>query len=561
MIPTFDIEAINWVNPTAVGFYDGEEYYEFIKENEADDVIWRFLCFLREFYPGLKVYAHFASRYDNKILLASLCKHGEAASLEAGLVRLKWKDPDISFEDSYPILPMSLKKLTKTFKVTEKGSWDHKVQLQPWELGKDLPTFKHYLKVDCLSLSQAIYKLCEMLGYNFKVMPSISLPTTSVKAFNKGFYSVDKINDNEPFEDFIREATYGGRNEVYKRYGQRINQYDVRSMYVSCYDTPIPVGRMSWIRGNIDRGTLAEAKVQVPKDFTIGPLPLRIYGRLTFPVGEFQSWWDTRELREAAEQGADVTILRQLECEELPILKEFGEYVSKLRGGPQDEFWKMFGLAVSGKFGQSRWRDITKHFSEIKNMEGYTPLDKDELYFQTKEYTKKLPYIKPAVSMRIRAEARVRHLRFLMRALETGEIFYGDTDSIFTTSELPTGKKVGQLTYLGQAERGYFIKQKLYALIQKGRLKQRSAGFSDLKLDENSFKRLLRGEDILKEKEDLSNFKSILKEQEVKLVTRSRVIAGKMGDSRIPLGIDTRPIELPKDMDRFRVLPSPSSHP
>ena len=542
----FDVEAVNWTIPIAVGFFDGYNYHEFIKKQENDDVIWEFLSLLKERFRGIKLYAHCASKFDNKFILASLCKHGQTVGLELGLVKLRWKEPNITFEDSYLLVPMSLARMNKMFGVEEKGTWEHDKGLRPWEMGDSFPTFREYLKNDCTSLSHSLHKLCELLGYTFGIMPSISLSTTSVKAFDKCFYDLDEIYPNEEYEEFIREATYGGRNEVYKRYGEDINLYDVHWMYTSCYDTPVPTGRMRWVKPNLDIGTLAEATVRVPKDWYIGPLPYRLDRRLIFPVGEFTSWWDVNELRSAAEMGVDITIRRQLYCEEEPILKDFGVFMSRLRGGKKDNFWKIFGLALSGKFGQSRWRDSIKHISEISDMKGYTPLDDEELYFTTKEYLdRKAPYIRPAVSMRVRSEARIRHLKLILQALKFGEVFYSDTDSIFTTTQLPTSGEVGGLTFLGKADKGYFIRQKLYATIVKGKMRQKSAGYSDLKLSEEDFISLLNGTDLEVGADVLSSYRTILKQKELSLLDRGRLIKGSLGDNRIPVGNDTKPICLP----------------
>jgi len=251
-IPTWDLETIHWVVPIAVGFFDGYNYQEFMKENEDDDVLWRFLSHLGNKYQGMRLYAHYASKFDNKFVLASLCKHGEAVRLEAGYLRLRWLGPNIVFEDSFPVVPMSLDKMNKMFGVEEKKKWTHTKTLPPWEM-KELPAFREYLRTDCMSLSHSLFKLCEMLGMAFGQVPSISLSTTAAKVFDKCFYSVDDIEPNEEFEEFIRGAIYGGRNEVYKRYGENINMYDIHWMYTSCYNTPVPIGKLRWVKANIDR--------------------------------------------------------------------------------------------------------------------------------------------------------------------------------------------------------------------------------------------------------------------------------------------------------------------
>jgi len=550
VIPVFDIESTGWVNPIAVGFYDGYQYIEFLRESEEDDVLWKFLSFLKESYKGIKIYAHCSSKYDSKLVLASLHAHGETAVPEAGLIRLRWKETNICFEDSYLLLPMTLSNITKMFSVEEKEVWNHELGLRPWEMGDQLGVFRSYLKRDCLSLSKCLDEFCKDLSKNFNITPSISLSTTSVKAFDKVFYNVEDIHPNEDFEEFIRRAMYGGRNEVYKRYGENINMYDFHDMYTSCYDTPVPTGKMYWARPNLDAkdGALVEVTAKVPKDYYVGPLPFKLKGGLCFPVGEFSDWWDIEEVRNAVKQGCDITIRRQINCEKKVILSKFGDFVSTLRRRDlkKNYLWKMFGLSVSGKMGQSRWKDIIKYVDDVKDFEGYLPIDEDELYFQTKEYTKgRSPYIKPAVSMRIRSEARIRHLHFILEALKTGEVFYGDTDSIFTTADLRVGAAPGELEFLGRASRGYFIKQKLYAIIQKGKFSQKSAGYSDLRLDEEDFKSLLDGNNLELIEKVIAPVRSVIREKELELLERKRKIRGKGPESRISRGIDTKPICLP----------------
>jgi hypothetical protein len=544
-IPTWDLESLNWVTPVAIGFYDGATYRDFVLENEDDDVVWRFLCFLKEHYAGIKLFAHFASKYDNKFVLAALRRHDEGAKLEAGFLRLRWIGPNILFEDSFSLCPMSLERMNKMFGVEEKGIWDHRRTKLPWEMQEELVAFRGYLRTDCISLSHSLHQLCETLGTTFGQVPSISLATTSAKVFDKCFCPVSKIESNIEFEEFIRAADYGGRNEVYKRYGENINLYDIHWMYTSCYDVPVPIGKLRWIKPDINRGTIVEATVSVPKDWYIGPLPHKRNRKLIFGVGTWTDWFDIYDLRNAASMGVDMTLKRQLCCEEEPVLKGFGQFMGSLEGKGKDPFWKSFGISLSGKFGQSRWRDSIKFIDEIKDLRGCTPTDDKEEYFAFKEYAGKgAPYIRPLIYIRIRTEARIRHLKLLLLALETGDIFYCDTDSNHTTATLPTEDKVGGLVHLGKAERGYYIRQKLYGIIRGGRLDQKSAGYSDLKLSEEDFKNLLNGGKIEADISHIPSYRNILNNREVKLFYQGRKIKGDLGDSRMPIGNDTEPILL-----------------
>lgn len=555
-IPTYDLEALNWTEIIAVGFFDGTDYHEFIKTYEEDDVVWRFLQFIEENCKGIKLYAHNAARYDAKFLLAKLQEKNCPVRLDAGLARMVWLKPRITFEDSYIALPGSLKSLCEGLGTSRKLEWEHEDTDYPWVMPeRSFIEFRSYLKRDCLSLSEVMEKYCEKLLVNFQVIPGLTLALTSVKAFDKNFYPVSKIDGNEEFERQIRAATYGGRNEVYKLYGENLHFYDARSMFMSCYDVPVPVGKLLWTTPNIDYGTLAYARVKIPKDFYVGLLPHRLDSRppkLLFPVGIIEDWWDTCELRFAAEQGCDLKILKQLRAEEEPILKGFGDYVYSLRlnsTGAEARLWKLFGLRLSGKFGQSRWQSRIRHIDTIKDFTGSYPIDEREEYHEFTEYIKghRSPYIKPAISMRVRAEARIRHAKLLLEALSRGNIYYCDTDSIVCDSEMPTGQGLGELKLVNEAVRGYFIQPKFYGYVtNSGILHQTTAGFRDFRLDEEDFKDLLSGKKSVEGSYlGLTNWKKILEEGEVRGETRHRKVSPNLGfKNRRRIGRDTKPIPL-----------------
>lgn len=547
-IPVFDIEALDWVNPIAVGFTDGKDYFEFLKETPETDVMWKFLEYIGKNCEGFSVFAHNAGSYDNKFILDTLIKHGQKIRLEAGLGRVIWIDKEISFEDSLLVVGTGLANLCKAFQVPRKLSWDHKTTVNIWDLGTRLDAFRTYLQRDVMSLSMALEEYCKALIKYFNITPSATLSLSAVKAFNKNFFKVNSIKSNEAYEPFIRAATYGGRNEVYKRFGEGLYLYDIRSMYISCYDAPMPVGEMHWRLPKMEFGSLAQAEVSVPRTKMIGPLPYKVSGRLIFPVGEFSGWWDMRELRKAEIEGTKVRLLRQLECEEIPILKEFGEYISHLRYSTTVELgrlWKLFGIRLSGKFGQHRWRSEIAHSDDIEDFTGYAPMDSSEIYHEKSVYLKgnKAPYVKPAIAMRVRAEARIRHLDFLLKS----DPYYCDNDSIHTTTQLPLGEGSGELQLTGLAKRAYYIRGKLYGYIDhNGNLKQRAAGFRDFRLTEYDFQQLLAGKDIEYLTRPIGKWKAILNSEGVNMEDIPRKAKG--GDSienRFTDGVITYPLELP----------------
>ncbi len=556
---TFDIETLGWDSPIAVGLYDGKDVYkDFLKKGEGDDIIWRFLQYVKNRYAPVNLYAHYSSHFDNKFILESLMKHKQKISLDAGLGVLRWLDCRVTFIDSHLLLRTSLRKACEIFEVPSKLSWDHNSTVPIGKMSfADRSIFRQYLERDCKSLSEAYSKFAWEIIDTFSISePSYTLAQTSLKVFNN-YYPLEDIKSNPDFHWAIKEALYGARNEIYTRYGESVNLYDIRSMYVSCYDTPVPIGEMSFRAPKMEEGILAEAIVTVPKDWYIGPLPFRNDRRLIFPVGRFKGWWDMVELRYAEELGCKVELRRQIEAEESPILKEFGERICELRQGSKGELtrlWKALGLQLVGKFAQSRARTYVKHADTLDDLEGWTPLTENEEYFEGERKSTKglqsflLKTVKPAITMRIRAEARVRHHKVLLEALKEGNLFYCDTDSIYCNAELDLGANAGQLQEIGRAERAYFIMAKFYGYVQfDGTIRQKSSGFSGVKLREEDFKNLLDGKSLLLQQHSptFTSSTDLMAGNELQAKSRVRTVRTPLNhQNRIINGYETRPIEV-----------------
>jgi len=558
MIATYDIETLNMSVPIAVGFFDGKKYFNYLKTNEEADPVWEFLSHLKEDYQGHKVYAHNAVNFDNRFILDSLVKHSERVSFPAGTARIYWPSADVTFEDSYLMLGVGLRKACKAFNLDEKRNWDHEKTVNIWEMG-ELQEFLAYLERDCRALSEVIEHYCKELLDKLNVTPSMTLALTAVKAFDKNYFKVKDISPNEHVEPFIRAATFGGRNEVFRRWGYGVYLYDIRSMYVSCYDVDVPIGKLLWTKPNIDRPSLAYAEVKIPP-MHIGPLPYRysLNGyrpRLIFPVGEFEGWWDTRELRFAASLGADIHIKRQLEGDEAPILKEFGEKLWELKDTANSDLsrvWKLIGVRLCGKLGQHRARTEISHITDIDDLEGWYPIDDTETYHERVVESKgsRSPYIKPAINMRVRSEARVRHNKMLYKADGKGNLFYCDNDSVYTDKAISVGKGMGELRLIGHASEAWFIRCKFYGYLDdRGELKKKTAGFHEFKLYPSDFRNLASGNltEIKNRFNSLTPWKNALTGKGVEMKELRRTISNEREfENRILYGCETEPIRLEK---------------
>jgi len=555
---TFDIETLGWDNPIAVGVFDGNKYKDFLKLEEDQDVIWEFLEYVRDNIGPVRLYAHNAAHFDNRFILDCLVRHRQRVSIEGGLGVLRWTDTEITFRDSYQLLRTSLEKACIIFGVEEKLSWDHSSTRPIKDMSlEERRVFRAYLERDCRSLSEVYEKFVFELIKTFDILePGQTLAQTSLRIFDS-FYPLDKIESNLEHETQIRAALYGARNEVYTRYGENLNLYDIRSMYVSCYDTPVPVGKMSFVLPSMDRGIIGRAEVEVPDDMYIPPLPLHHGGQLLFPTGKFGGWWDMEELRYAASLGVKVKLKAQLDGKTAPILKDFGEVVCKLRSSSEGDLarlWKLLGLQLVGKLAQSRSRTGIKHVSTVKDLEGTIPIDKYEEYVEIDRPVKGrlqqhiARVTKPAITMRIRAEARIRHHKLMAQALSKGSLYYCDTDSIYCCATLPTGPDAGDLQEIGKALRAYFVMNKFYGYVTpEGVLKQRSSGFSGLKLSEDQFKELLRGKTLRlpNPSPNLTSPGDIIRGQTVVSSPRFRTIRTPLSQkNRVFDGEVTKPIHL-----------------
>ncbi|MGK2953689.1 MAG: DNA polymerase [Thiobacillus sp.] len=267
---TIDIEARQWVNAYAVGFYDGKEYVDFIGEGtcikDAIDHV------LQPKYAGLWIYAHNGGNYDFLFFLRRLLEKDmqrrfrvevtpvgstviciEVHERESGEhipgcdtpscpgcvtrtsgkahVELKW-----TFVDSVRLMPLPLDDLGETFgigrKVTLSMSYDDLARVENRKLMRD------YLRKDCVLLYEAVARMHKVInGLGGQV--GITLPATSLDLWRRKYLHED-IYTNRHFREcaeygkeyekgkspkggcrnclhkFIRKSYFGGRSEIFR---------------------------------------------------------------------------------------------------------------------------------------------------------------------------------------------------------------------------------------------------------------------------------------------------------------------------------------------------------
>lgn len=508
-----DIEAHKWINFKVLGFYDGEIFQEFRDLGEFFD----FLVYeYSEQFDGdkkgkkkFKIFAHFGGKYDFNFLLEWLCVHagkewevGELLPRGSGLLcfdayfRKKTKDGKyfdiaVSFYDSSALLPFSLANLTKSFDVPHKKGH---VDFEKWD-GKVTPDIIEYLKDDC----RGLYEVLERF-YNWPLIqfsgPSVTMASQALKVFRtfmeKPIYPLSKSAD-----EFVRRAYFGGRTEIFKPYfesdgKQMLKAWDVNSLYPSVMMDFAYPGNMDSFTYDYDPKAFGffEAEVEVPDDMYVPPLgtiievPTEVKdnkGRVkvvsskkfVFPTGRFSGYWSTKELEYARSVGVKIrktgkgVIFKSAGF----LFKDYIEQLYKMRldakkkgDGVTDILAKLLMNSTYGRFGLNTERESLVIDS---GQEGVIPdlemkLGKGKVFRLAREPKELNTFTNVGISAWVTSLARIRMHEFYMKCGEN--LWYTDTDSLYTTKSFKDSGKLGELKFEGEFKKACFLLPKTYAL-------------------------------------------------------------------------------------------------
>lgn len=549
-ICTADIEAVNWIEFACLGFYDGEEY----------QVFWGLEHFLEHFlsrkYKGFKCYFHFGGRYDFRFFIPSLIESGkyDIKFLERGSkimsikVKCRRSKSTWTFTDSYFLLPASLDELSKSFDIHYK-----KVKFNVEDCKKpsdfNTPEAQTYLKHDVIGLYEILEKFSSW-GMNGGEVKQ-TLPSQSLHIFKSKFLSRDLFSLNESQEEFIRKTYFGGRVEIFKTYGKNLNYYDYNSLYPSVMLEEMPVGRPMYVRSFYNdligfyRVTLKENNKEIPV------LPAVIGGKLFFPSGEGEFFTTTAELKLLKKIGIKFAVKEGIVFDQKEaIFKDYIKYMWDLRtqypkGTMLNLLAKLCSNSLYGKFGQKRKNE------ELVLLES-PPIGGrvfDEYYgLYLVEKTSRSLFILPYLASYITSLARVRlYEAFLQSGLEN--VYYCDTDSIITSSELKTGDGLGDLKLEYKIKEAVFLQPKAYSFIlQDGTEISKVKGMKNLKLPFSTFKKALFENKInLIESryDDIVGFRQSLRENGNFLMKRRTFIKSLNFNynKRKIIGLESKPFE------------------
>ena len=365
-----------------------------------------------------------------------------------------------------------------------------------------------YLKADCVSLAQCLNKFYS-IDFIQKAGAAFTIAGQSVKVFQT--YLKKPIFRSSVKEDaFVRLAYFGGRTEIFKHIfdnnydleanelkfdnktlkalskqkGKTIYCYDVNSLYPTVmhkHNYPTRFLGFSKKKKDYDPNGYGvwHCKVRVPTTLKIPPLGIQHTfedrtSKLIFPTGEFEGHWTIYELEYAKRLGVEILEFYEgaIYAQGEPIFKEFiGDmYARRLKAQKEGDettrfIVKLIMNSTYGKLGQ-----VTKDKKSIEpfdiGLEEYRTVFNrrgERILLGQKLSDPSTMFSKVIIPCYVTSYARVYMHREMMKAGEDN-VFYTDTDSIFTTTEMETGDELGAMKEEYKSNGAVFVLPKTYSI-------------------------------------------------------------------------------------------------
>ena len=471
-------------------------------------------------YYDVHVFVHFLdfdlSKFLKELFAVETIDYNKCIFVKNRVV--KFATENITFHDSYKLLPHSLDRLCKDFNLDEqvakldltKYMWDngyidkdHFFSMVP----ADDEFLINYLENDCVSLYLILQEVINLSGLPFTEFlscPTVASLATKVyktqfpddykKATGTRTYNMG--DHGKYMETMIRGGYYGGRVEVFKPFAEKVYHYDVTSLYPHVMKTmkfpvgePEVYGRMDKIKPKTvykqfkrtHRGAgFAYCYVNVPEGMYIPPLPYKTLGKTFFPTGKLYGVWTFHELELAEENGCAVEEIDEVYYFKhmAPIFVNYVQHFEQMKNeshGAKRAFAKLMSNALSGKFGAKREVDtmfgidkksdldskgikyVECTYNRFKGLEQHYLLAKKELNSR---------YIQPHLSAYITSYARIFLFKQLKEQHEKGDLFYCDTDAIVCEAPIKDYKvhqqEYGKWKLEGYIDRGVYPQAKFY---------------------------------------------------------------------------------------------------
>lgn len=615
----------------AIGFKssidDGCKTYYIDKDLDSTKLI--HLCInemLRPKYKDMTFYVHNLGKFDAPFIIKALTifNKSDEGIKNPYTLDVKTRNSDIlkliikrkvedkvrmvKIQDSVAILPRSLRDLCFDYKVEvfkgyfpylfcTKSTLFYKGKTPDISYYKDIPLSEYkdlykevwdlekecivYLEKDLLSLYEVLVKVNKAIHFLFDIQMTecLTISGISMKIFLTKYYDSKKkaiplIINKAIFED-IHSAYYGGRVEVYNPIIDGIAYYyDINSLYPFASLNAVPGVDCAYVESINQKIELANlfgffyCKVKTTQNY-LGLLPVRTKtGGLIFPVGEWEGWYFSEELKYALENGFEIEVVRGYKFKEVTeVFNKFVEDIYKIKSNPRNDteknVSKLILNSLIGRFGMDYLKMVTNlvnkethnHISITRILRNYIEID-ENTYLDTykpnidkevcddfgvdfvealnaenfKEINSSRTYrsVSITTAAAVLSYARRQMAKIKLYILNNGgTLYYTDTDSIVTDLKLPDEfvdpKAIGKLKLEHIITEGYFITDKTYAFkTEEGKLIKIAKGVKSSSLEYEDYKKMYNMEIIenVAKTSSYRNYKDgsvIIKDEKVKL--------------------------------------------
>ena len=344
---------------------------------------------------------------------------------------------------------------------------------KPEYLGKRAPETdaeKAYFKTYSMRDAEICYKMAKLIQNEFGIFKS-TCAGLAMRVYARDFckwhtfYHIDdKIND------MIRDAYHGGRTECFIRgvTFEPLKCYDVNSLYPYVMKTKVYPNIYKEVKSvsDVDLDKEGVTYCTVTCDTNFPPIAIKHlcadgFEKLCFVNGKYNGWFTNVELRELEQYncGKVTNVKKSFQwAETMNIFSDYIDHFYKLKneasktGSPKRELYKIMLNGTYGKFGEhGETSFFTCENGKMINKELGQP--------------RHAWYHSPAIAAYITAYARLTLWHFI-KSLRPETVYYCDTDSIWTSSDLSNkvSDKLGDLKIEHECTKldATFIRSKCY---------------------------------------------------------------------------------------------------
>lgn len=424
----------------------------FNEENRGSMIFAHFLEFdfsiIREWLE--ENFDHLELRYaGSRLISIACCNCVKVNGKERMIARYK-------LYDSMNYYPMALEKVGKIINVKklEKPSFLGK---RGYETQDEKKEFIAYAMQDVVTLYHA------MKEYDNTVEGCIksTSASSSYRFFDTKIQSTKDWKITTWLNNDVRRSYYGGRVEAFYRGMVRkenfgtINCYDFNSLYPSVMlgDMPDLTKYPTCLKGKFDNEKLGSVLCDVKIDCQYPLLPVR-EDKLKFKCGVVSGWYTIPEINELERSGEGkvLKVYKSYNWEKVPSY--FKEYIMKfynerkkliLEGSEKEKLLKLLMNSLYGKFGEVieplkyvKINSLTD-FKNAYDIKGNYAVMKGESKYSSHTYF--------PIASTITAYGRIKLHNKIHQVVDVDkkEVFYCDTDSIFTNGIIPDSTELGEM--------------------------------------------------------------------------------------------------------------------